>query len=245
MLTWRGGWQFVLSAGPKLRTNASQKNPKQTTRTLELLSSADSSQTVDATCTQLKFRARTKLPSEDWGTFADSLKLLADKALPDLDEAARERLAVDRFLSQIADPQLSFSVRQKQPATIDDALAATLELQAHLQLASTNSQSIPIAETSISAVVDDRPRPTDRTADLLQKLITRMDTLESQLTAQHQQLQPPSTLQTSFYEPRAPRSQRRPHRPVVCFNCDQPGHFARGCAALRKTTSRPQQNQGN
>ena len=42
-----------------------------------------------------EFRARTKLPAEDWATFADNLKILADKAFPDLDEAARERLAVD------------------------------------------------------------------------------------------------------------------------------------------------------
>ena len=50
-----------------------------------------------------EFQARCKLPSEDWATFADDLKNLADKTLPDLDDNARERLAVDRFLTQIAD----------------------------------------------------------------------------------------------------------------------------------------------
>ena len=33
-------------------------------------------------------------------------------AFLDLEACARERLAVDRFLGQISDPQLSFSVRQ-------------------------------------------------------------------------------------------------------------------------------------
>ena len=79
-----------------------------------------------------EFQARCKLSTEDWATFADDLKTSADKAFPDLEATAREKLAVDRFLGQISKPQLSFSVRQKQPATIDDAVAATQELQSHL-----------------------------------------------------------------------------------------------------------------
>ena len=37
-----------------------------------------------------EFQARCKLSSEDWSTFADDLKHLVDKALPDLDDNARE-----------------------------------------------------------------------------------------------------------------------------------------------------------
>lgn len=78
-----------------------------------------------------EFRACCKLSSEDWAMFADDIKLLADKAHPDLDAAA---LAVDRFLGQISDPQLSYSVRQTQPVTTDDAVAAMLELRTHFKL---------------------------------------------------------------------------------------------------------------
>lgn len=38
------------------------------------------------------------MPAEDWPTFADDLKTLADKAFSDLSEDARERLAVDRWM---------------------------------------------------------------------------------------------------------------------------------------------------
>ena len=51
-----------------------------------------------------EFRARCKLLSEDWATFADDLKNLADKALLDLDDTSGERLAVDCFLTQITNP---------------------------------------------------------------------------------------------------------------------------------------------
>ena len=42
---------------------------------------------------------------------------------------------MDRFLTQLTDPQLAFSIRQKRPENIDDAVTATLEMQAHLSLA--------------------------------------------------------------------------------------------------------------
>ena len=77
-----------------------------------------------------EFRARCKLPCEDWPTFADDLKRRYRIS-------TRERLAVDRFLAQISDPQSAFGVRQRVPKTIDDAVAATLELQAHLSLFNT------------------------------------------------------------------------------------------------------------
>ena len=79
-----------------------------------------------------EFHVRQKQPSGDWVSFGESL---IDKVFPDMETTAWERLAVDRFLTQLTDPQLAFSVRQKQPASIDEAVTATLEMQAHLSLA--------------------------------------------------------------------------------------------------------------
>ena len=61
-------------------------------------------------------------------------------ALPNLDDIAWERLAVDRFLTKITDPQLAFGVLQRQPTTINDDAATTLEMQSHLSLANTASR---------------------------------------------------------------------------------------------------------
>ena len=118
------------------------------------------------------------MPTEDWPTFADDLKTLADKAFPNLSEDARERLAVDRFLSQVEDPQLSFSVRQKQPATIDDTVTITMELQSHLKVA--QSSAAPAPNFSVSAV-SDKSCQQDRTIVLLEQLVSRMEWLETGL----------------------------------------------------------------
>ena len=49
--------------------------------------------------------ARTRHKDEDSATFGDVLRVLSDKAYPDLEEKARERLALNRFLAQIENAQ--------------------------------------------------------------------------------------------------------------------------------------------
>ena len=61
----------------------------------------------------------------------DDLKSLVDKAYPALEEAARERLAVNQYLQQLEHPQVAFSVKQKRPAKLDEAVSATLEMEAY------------------------------------------------------------------------------------------------------------------
>ena len=79
-----------------------------------------------------EFQSRKRNKSEDWATLGDELKVLADKAYPDLDDKAHERLALNSFLTQITNPQVAFSVWQKCPETVDDVVAATLEMESYL-----------------------------------------------------------------------------------------------------------------
>ena len=97
-----------------------------------------------------EFYARLKHPSEDWATFGEEIKALVDKAFPDLDDAARDRLAVAHFLTQLNDPQLAFSVRQAKPKTLEEVITATLEMQSHLQLA---TRTLPAAASGTDATV--------------------------------------------------------------------------------------------
>ena len=48
-----------------------------------------------------------------------------------MEEAARERLAVNQYLQQLEHLQVAFSVKQKQPAKLDEAVSATLEMEAY------------------------------------------------------------------------------------------------------------------
>ena len=58
------------------------------------------------------------------------LKNLVDKAYPELEEAARERLAIKQYLQQLEHPQVAFSVKQKRPAKLDEVVSVTLKMEA-------------------------------------------------------------------------------------------------------------------
>ena len=76
-----------------------------------------------------ELQVRKRQNDEDWASFGDALRVLADKAYPDLEEKARERLALNQFLSQIEDSHLSFSVRQTRPKTVEAAVTTTIEME--------------------------------------------------------------------------------------------------------------------
>eukprot|EP00731_Ephydatia_muelleri_P017224 Em0010g322a len=70
----------------------------------------------------VELNARTKRRDEDWAAFGDAVRVLADKAYPELAaECARERLALNQFLEQIENPQVAFRVKQKLPRNVVEA----------------------------------------------------------------------------------------------------------------------------
>ena len=60
--------------------------------------------------------------------FAEDMKVLADKAFPQLQNDAKEQLALNHYLGQLTDQQIAFNVRQKRPRTLDEAVSATFFL---------------------------------------------------------------------------------------------------------------------
>ena len=55
---------------------------------------------------QAEFQTRRKKAGEGWADLADELRSLADKAYPDLQEEARQRLALNAYLGQLPQPQI-------------------------------------------------------------------------------------------------------------------------------------------
>ena len=54
---------------------------------------------------------RKKRRGEDWATFAEDLKTLVDKAYPELQDDAKEQMALTHYLGQFEQQQLAFSVK--------------------------------------------------------------------------------------------------------------------------------------
>ena len=83
-----------------------------------------------------EFQTRRKRQDETWGDLADNLRTLAERAFPELDERAKEKLSVYRFLSLLHRSDVALAVRQKKPKCIDDTVTATLEIESILALSS-------------------------------------------------------------------------------------------------------------
>ena len=54
-----------------------------------------------------------------------------DKAYPGLDDKACQQLALQKYLSQLDNEQVAFSVKQGKPRTIEAAVSATLECESY------------------------------------------------------------------------------------------------------------------
>ena len=135
-------------------TESAANRRDERTRRRGQLCRRDSIPKADAHCTK---RSSNKKANEGWADFADDA--LADKGYPTLQEEAREQLAINAFLQQLTQPQIAFSVKQKRPKTLDDAVAATLEMESYLAGPSpvgiaSSAENLPVCPVSALSQVD-------------------------------------------------------------------------------------------
>ena len=118
---------------------------------------------------------RKKRWGEDWATFAEDLKTLVDKAHPELQNDAKEQLALTHYLSS-----RTSVLKQMRPKSVDATVSATLEMESNLvpkggRVAQV-AENLTFAEP-VAAVGDQL----DSVMSLLQQVVQGMDQLEEQV----------------------------------------------------------------
>ena len=186
---------------------------------------------------EAEFQTRRKKKSEGWADFAEDLKLLADKAFPELQEAARSQLAINSYLQQLVHPQVAFGVKQKRPKTIDEAVSATLEMESYATQPG-SATTVSVVEGSESPAVIATTQLTEKLSTLVEKLTERVERLElNQVSDTSRNRELPDHYEARGRgrggPPRGRGMQRA--RNIRCWNCGLIGHTARNC----------RQNQGN
>ena len=181
---------------------------------------------------QAEFQTRRKKRAEGWAEFADDLKMLADKGFPDLSEEAKEQLALQTYLQQLEQPQITFGVKQRRPKTLDEAVTATIEMETYLPA----SSRVPVAmcepedESTELATIAPVSDTTAKLASLIERLVERVEKLEQQAGPRMQQLG------ASYSARRVSRASRSRAASGACWNCGVPGHFARDCRRNRPSS---------
>ena len=73
-----------------------------------------------------------------------------------LTEEAGEQLANNAYLQQLTQPQVAFSVKQKRPTTLDDAVAATLKMESYMVGVGVSSTIPSTEELAVCPVMNSR-----------------------------------------------------------------------------------------
>ena len=175
----------------------------------------------------IELQTRKRRKGEDWATFGEDVRILAEKAYSGLQAEAQEMLALNHFLSQIESTQVAFGVCQKKPASVDEAVQYTLELESYLQPVKPAQVSQVEEEEEVSVGAAGPARSYEQGA--MAKLLERMERLESSLKSAQQ------SGQGDIREGRATGGNKKPvpRGPIICHRCGKEGHYARGCAARR------------
>ena len=157
-----------------------------------------------------EFQTRRKRKTESWADFGEDLRVLADRAFPQLNTEAKQLLALQRYMGQIDNPQIAFAVKQRHPTTVEQAATISLELESFL------GPKQRVAQLEEAPVDQVSTKQQDSLLQAMTDILSRLEKLEAQTSRGAQ-------------GPKATSS-----APIICHKCHKEGHYARGCAAKKQ-----------
>ena len=124
---------------------------------------------------RMELRLRRRGTGESLSALHQDIRRLMALAHPTLTEDARESIACDYYVDALNDPDFALKVRERAPATLDDALRISLQLEAWSKDAQRSKQNDSSSRAKARGTVGAN-EPSE------QSLQARLDRLEADLT---------------------------------------------------------------
>ena len=154
---------------------------------------------------------------------------------------ARERLALNGYLTQLDHLQVAFRVKQKNPDNLDAAVTATLELETYVK---PKSGMLSISSITDGAEDDEATMGAVCTADKLATLEKKLvERLESGQTGTQPPEEKPYQSGKQHWVTRTKASSRATRGDFMCWNCHKPEHIARNCRMCTETQTLQQRQE--
>ena len=192
-----------------------------------------------------QLNARQLQPKESITQYVADLKKLASRAYPTAGSDVRDAIVLQRFLAGLQDPQASLQVGMLQPKSLEEAQTA---YETYVSL----KGSVPRPPKAHAVQPEPAAGPAPWQADLdrlgtkveasLTKMQGTIDTALSQSSRQGQdspqrETRPRESPVGSQGGGTSAPGRRRAPRDVRCYECQEWGHYARGCP------NRPREDQ--
>jgi len=122
---------------------------------------------------RMELRSRIRQPQETLISLHRDIKKLIALGYPELDPKAREVIAIDRFVDSLGDANLALKIRERTPATLDEALQAGLR-QEVWNRDSARLQPEASKPKAVRAVEEDLLKTVNQKIDQLQKQVDQV-----------------------------------------------------------------------
>jgi len=206
---------------------------------------------------RMELRYRKRRPNESLADLHQDISRLMALAHPQLPSSSRDTIAVDYFIDSLNDADFALKVRERNPASLDEALRVSLQLEAWIR--DTNRHKTEEYVTSKGKVKEARATITtgnenaaeisaikNQVSSLGKQMSELCRTLETKFTANTKPVDAVTiTRQTPTKIPQVNNSVSNEAnlgaRPRRCFHCGDPTHMKHNCPLLQTNTTGNQQ----
>ena len=178
-----------------------------------------------------ELKGRRRLVKESLREFAQDIRRLSALAYPAFPPDLKDQMARDHFKDAVDDPEIRAAIFRAKPATMDEALSASLDMESFLRTERGRARGRPPFGR---AMQEQEMVPDDR--QWKQKMMANMQRLIDGQNSQQNQNYPPRAIHNN-----SPRRAAGPNPSIggkqvgACHHCGSVGHYVQFCPHRSET----------